>query len=197
MKSRTAKGCLFVVLLLIIAGGYVFWRIKTPPKIAENFKELSPAEQQRRRDAAQQKLSEVEDVIHNIKRGDKSPFKLTASEETLNTLVQDRINTDKFAIHDLRIGLGDNDLTLQGTVPFKGMETTATLSGTVRAENGKLAYRVDRFLLGGLFDAPAKWKKKVERGVNEHLNKLLGGQKINITRAAVENKELVIEGQPQ
>jgi hypothetical protein len=135
--------------------------------------------------------------VRNIKNGDNSLFRLAASEETLNTLVQDRLNTDKFAIRDLRVGLADGQLTLQGTVPFKGMETTATLTGDVRAENGRIAYNVDKFLLGGLFEAPEKWKKKVEKAVNEHLNKLLGDQNINITRAVVEDKQLIVEGQPQ
>lgn len=197
MKSRTAKGCFVVVLLLAIGGGFLYWRATTPPRVAENFRELSPEEKQRRRENARRLEEEVQGVARDIRRGDKKPFQIVASEEQLNTLLQDRINTDKFPIRDLRAGLADGKLTLQGTVPYKGLETTATLSGNVSAQNGKVVYRIDSLLMGGLFQAPEKWKRKVEKEVGSQLNKLLEGQDIDMTRAAVENKQLVLEGTPR
>lgn len=197
MKSRFVIGCALIVVLLLVIGGYLFWRIKTPPHVAENFKELPSAEKQRRRRETQQLEQQVKDVVRSIKAGNKSSFRLEANAEQLNTLVQDRVRTEKFAIHDLRVGLDDNELTLQGIVPFKGMETTATLTGDVKAENGKLKYSVKKFLIGGLFEAPSKWKRKIEDSVEKNLNKLLTNENIHITRAAVEGKKLIIEGEPR
>lgn len=197
MKSPYAKGCLAVVLLIALGGGYLFWRFKTPPTVADDFTALSVEEQKRRRQDARQFEDEVQDRIRKIKNGDKSPFKLAASEERLNTLLQDRIHTDKFPIRNLRVGLGDGKLALQGVVPYKGAEVTATLSGEVTAANGKLLYKVDSLMLGGLFQAPDKWKEKVQEEVSKNLNKLLENQNVEITRAAVEDKQLIIEGTPR
>jgi hypothetical protein len=197
MNSRFAKIGLIVVLLVVIGGGYLFWRIKTPPTVGENFKTLPAEEQQRRREDARKLEDQVQEVIRKKKGGDKSPFRLTASEAQLNTLLQDRINTEKFPIHDLRAGLEDGQLTLQGTVPYKGTDVQATLSGKVSAEDGKVAYKVESLLLGGLFQAPDKWKRKVEKQVTPQINKALEHENINITRAAVEDKQLILEGVPR
>jgi hypothetical protein len=196
MKSRFGKGCLLLVLLLLIGGGYLYWRAKTPPKIAEDFKTLSPQEQQRRREEARKTQDDVQQVIRKIKTGDKSPFRLTASEDVLNTLLQDRINTDKFPIHNLRVGLGDGQLALQGMLPYKGMDATATLTGNVSAKDGKIVYKVDSLLINGLFPAPDKWKRKAQNEVEKNLNKLLESQDVAITHAVIKDRQLVIEGVP-
>src|SRR5690349_17443524 len=114
MKSRFAKGCLGLILLMVLGGGYVYWRIISPPKVGTEFAKLSPAEKEERRKDASKLQDSVQDTIRKIKSGDKSPFRLVATENQLNTLLQDRINTDKFPIHDLRVGLADEQLTLQG-----------------------------------------------------------------------------------
>ena len=159
MKSRFVKGCLGLILLIALGGGFLYWRIRTPPKVAEDFKKLPEAEKKKRRGDAKELQDSVQDTVRKIKSGDKTPFKLVATENQLNTLLQDRINTDKFPIHDLRVGLDNEQLTLQGIAPYKGMETTVTMTGTITAENGKLNYKVDSLLLGGLLQAPHKWKK--------------------------------------
>jgi hypothetical protein len=197
MKSRFRKGCLLLVLLLLTGGGYVYWRAKTPPKVGEDFKTLSPQEQQRRREEARLTVENVEQVTRKIKSGDKSSFRLPFSEEVLNTLLQDRINTDKFPIHDLRIGLADGQLALQGIIPYKGANVTATLTGSVAAQDGKIVYKADSLIFNGLLPAPKKWRKKAEEEIGKGLNKLLARQEIDITSVAIENKQLVIEGTPR
>ncbi len=194
MKSIFAKGCLGLVLLLIVGGGYLFWRAKTPPTVGEDFKVLSREEQQRRRNDAQKLEDQTADIVRRVKSGDRKPFRLVATEQQLNTLLQDRIRTDKFALKDLRVGLKSKQLSLQGTVPYKGLETTATLTGDISAQNGRVKFNADKLLIGGLFEAPGDWKEKVEKQVDSQLNKLLSNAKVNVTRAAVEDGQLVLEG---
>jgi hypothetical protein len=194
MKSSFAKGCLGLVLLLIVGGGYLFWRAKTPPTVGENFKTLPQEEQQRRRSDAKKLEEQTADIVRRVKSGDRKPFRLVATEQQLNTLLQDRIRTDKFALKDLRVGLKSKQLSLQGTVPYKGLETTATLTGDISAQNGRVKFDADKLLIGGLFEAPGDWKGKVEQQVDNQLNKLLSNAKVNITNAAVEDGQLVLEG---
>lgn len=194
MKSPFAKGCLALVLLLIVGGGYLFWRVKTPPVVGENFKTFSPEEQQRRRDDAKKLEEETADIVRRVKRGDRAPFRLVATEAQLNTLLQDRIRTDKFALRDLRVGLKADELTLQGNVPYEGLETTATLTGNIETHNGRIVFNAHKLLIGGLIEAPKDWKKKVEEQVTEQLGKLLKNADVNVTRAEVEDGQLVIEG---
>ena len=175
----------------------MFWRIKTPPTVGEDFKTFSPEEKTRRREDARKLEDQIREVTRKVKNGDKSPFRLAASEAQLNTLLQDRINTDKFPIHDLRAGLDDGKLTLQGTAPYKGTDVQVTVSGKVSARDGKIDYEVESLLLGGLFQAPDKWKRKVEKQVTPQINKALEHENINITRAAVEDKQLILEGVPR
>ena len=194
MKSPFVKGCLGVLLLLIIGGGFLFWRFATPPKVGENFKTLSPEEKQARREDAKKLEDEAADVVRRVRRGDTSPFRLVASEQQLNTLLQDKLRTEKFAIRDLRVGLKTKELSLQGTVPYNGVEATMTLTGDVVAENGKIVFKADELLIGGLVKAPDKWKNKIEKQVTKQLGKLLDNADVNVTNAAVENGSLVIEG---
>lgn len=197
MKSCFTKGCLVVVLLLLVGGGYLFWRAKTSPKIAEDFRTLAPQIQKERRTEAQKTVDNVEQIMRRAHSGDKSPFRLVFSEDVLNTLLQDRINTEKFPIHDLRIGLANGQLAMQGVLPYKGMEVTATLSGSLSAQGGKIIYNADSLLFNGLLPAPKKWKERAETEIGKGLNKLIEQQNIKITRAAIENQQLLLEGVPR
>lgn len=194
MKSPFVKGCLGVLLLLVLGGGFLFWRIKTPPRVGEDFKSLSPAEKQARREDAKKLEEQTADVVRRVKSGDTTPFRIVASEEQLNTLLQDKVRTEKFAIHDLRVGLKTHQLSLQGVVPYKGFDATMTLTGDVVAENGNIVFKADDLLIGGLAKAPDKWKKKIEKQVTKQLGKLLDNADVNVTNASVENGQLVIEG---
>jgi hypothetical protein len=197
MKSPFAKGCLGVLLLLILGGGFIFWRFKTPPKVGENFKALSPQQKQTRRKDAKKLEEEAADVVRRVKRGDTTPFRLVASEQQLNTLFQDKLRTEKFAIRDLRVGLKPHELSLQGTVPYKGFNATLTLTGDVIAENGKIIFKANDLLIGGLARAPDKWKKKIEKQVTKQLGKLLDNADVKVTNASVENGSLILEGAKQ
>ncbi len=180
--------------MLIIGGGFLIWRFTTPPKVGENFKTLSPGEKQVRREDAKKLEKEAADVVRRVKSGDTTPFRLVASEAQLNTLFQDKLQTEKFALRNLRVGLKTNELSLQGTVPYKGFDATMTLTGDVVAENGKIVFKANDLLIGGLAKAPNKWKRKIEKQVTKQLGKLLDNADVNVTNAAVENGSLIIEG---
>jgi hypothetical protein len=194
MKSPFVKGCLGLFLLLVLGGGFLFWRLETPPKVGENFKTLSPQQKQARRKDAKKLEEEASDVVRRVKRGDTTPFRLVASEQQLNTLFQDKLRTEKFAIRDLRVGLKPHELSVQGTVPYKGFNATLTLTGDVTAENGKIVFKADDLLIGGLAKAPNKWTRKFEKQVTKQLGKLLDNVDVNVTNASVENGNLILEG---
>src|SRR5688500_1662908 len=109
-------------------------------------------------------------------------------------MLQDRFRTDKCPIRNLRIGMDDGKLAEQGNVLYQGIETVVTLNGSVSAQNGEIVYTVDSILLGGLFRAPKKWNRKVEKQVTENLNKLVKDQNVEITNVTIADKQLVIEG---
>lgn len=197
MNSRFVKVSLLIVLLLAVGGGYLFWRAKTAPVVGENFGHLTPQQQQARREDAKKLEEESAEIVRRIRKGDRSPFRLVATQQQLNTLLQDRIRTDKFAVRDLRVGLESERLSLQGTVPYKNLETTATLIGDISAQDGKILFTADKLLLGGLFEAPGEWKTKIEAQVTKQLNRLLENSRVRIDRASIENNELIIEGQPE
>jgi hypothetical protein len=194
MKSPFVKGCLGVLLILILGGAFLVWRFVTPPQVGEDFKTLSPAQQQARREDAKKLEEEAAEVVRRVKSGDTTPFRLAASEEQLNTLLQDKLRTEKFVIRDLRVGLKTNELSLQGTVPYKGFDATMTLTGDVVAENGDIVFKANELLIGGLAKAPDKWKKKIEKQVTKQLGKLLDSADVKVTNASVENGSLIIEG---
>ena len=136
-------------------------------------------------------------MVRKVKSGDRSPFRIVATEQQLNTLLQDRIRTEKFAIKNVRAGLDSKQLTLQGDVPYKGLETTATLAGNISAQNGKVLFKTESLLIGGLLEAPKEWKSKIETQVTAQLNKLIEKANVNVTKASVEEKQLIIEGVPR
>jgi len=197
MKSPFAKGCLGLFMLLILGFGFVFWRWKHPPVVGETFSTLTAEQKTQRRRDARKLEDQVSDVIRNVKNGDRSAFQIVATEQQLNTLLQDRIRTEKFIVRNLRTGLDSQKLTLQGDVPYNGLETTLTLTGNISAQDNKVLFQTEGLLIGGLFEAPKKWKRKIETQVTTQLNKLLENANVNVTKVSIEEKQLVIAGQPR
>jgi hypothetical protein len=120
--KRLFSGCLLVVLLLAGVAAYYYWRVSTAPRVGEAipFAQLAPQEKERRRASAQKLTEDFGRVIQEAKRGENKKFVITANEEQLNTLLQDRLNTEKFPVRDLRVGLQFDLLLVQGRVLYKG-----------------------------------------------------------------------------
>jgi hypothetical protein len=195
MKNRAFIGVLIIVLALVGLGAFLFWRARTPPVVtrAVPFRSAPPAEQERRRAEAQKLVEDVGAVAQAARRKEHKPFRVVATEEQLNTLLQDRIDTSHFPIRDLTLGLKPGRIAAQGTASYSGVETVVTVEGAVQVEDGRLRYQVDSLKLGGL-PAPAKLKDKVEREVSQQLNRGLKHAPGQIKTVTVEDGELVVEG---
>ena len=178
-------GCLagLVVLLLAAFGAY---RTLFPARVGgAAFSQLPPQTQKARRVEAQKLVEKVEAIARDAHTNGKKTFEISASEEQLNTLLQDRLRTEKFPISDLRVGLTPGVLTLQGNVKYSGLEAPATLTGTLAAQNGTLVYTIDSLSVSGL-PAPRKLKDKAQKAIEDSLQKAFSREK----NARVETVEI-------
>lgn len=194
MKNRALLGVLLVVLALAGLGAFLFWRARTPPQVTQTvkFSQAPPAEQEKRRDDAQRLIEDVGEVLQSAKRKEHKKFRVVATEEQLNTLLQDRLDTSRFPIRDLSLGLQPDNVAVQGTTDYQGLEVTATMDGAVVVENNRLQYKVKSLRLGG-FPAPAKLQNKVEEKISQLLNRAgpLPGQ---IESVKIEAGRMIVEG---
>lgn len=195
-------GCLLSLAALLGLAVFLFWKGRTPPAVVSvssvPLSQLPPQKQQERRRDAQKLTDQVSKLARSAKRREHKKFTITATQDQLNTLLQDRLKTEKFAIHNLSVGLGPDTLKLQGKVPYRGVEVTATLSGNIRVTKGKLDYELQSLLLTmplGTVNAPQKWKDKVQREVTRGLNALLDRAPGRIDKATIEQGEMTIEGE--
>lgn len=193
MKSRATQGCMMGTVALLGLAGFLFWQAHTPPRVGEAFSQLSSAAQQQRRAGAKQFLEQVHGLEDSAHQKAHRPFNLEVTEQTLNTLLQDNLRTDKFQVRDLRAGLTPDQLTLQGRVKYKGFDMVATLIGDVKAQDGKLVYQADSLKVGGM-NAPGEWKERTQKVVTEKLNDLLKRTPAHIERVTVAQEKLIIEG---
>jgi hypothetical protein len=187
-------GCIALLVVLGFAG-YGAYYAAYPPRVGGvAFKELPPATQKERRVEAQKLVEQVEDVARAAKKDEKKSFILTATEEQLNTLLQDRLRTEKFPIRDLRAGLSPNLLTLQGTINYQGFDAPATMTGTVSAQGGALQFKVDTLQIAGI--PMGSWKEKAQKAVDSSLNKAFGnGNNTRINSVKIESGLLTVTGQ--
>jgi len=188
---------LLLLLLPLLAAGLV-WRARTAPQVGEAipFAQLPPEEQARRREDAARLREDIKKVARAARSSNRQPFKVVASQQQLNTLLQDSLRTEKFEVRDLRVGLQPEELALQGTVNHKGMDVVVTLTGNVVVEHNKLAFQMKTLRLAGL-PAPRNLHQKVETLISQRLNHLLKDVPGQITRVALEQQQLTIEGVPE
>lgn len=187
-------GCLALLAVLGL-GAWVGYRTLFPARVGGvAFQQLPPQTQKQRRAEAQKLVEDVEKVARAAKKEEKKAFTLSATEQQLNTLLQDRLKTEKFPIRDLRVGLSPGTLTVQGTVNYQGFDVPATLDGALSAQNGELVFEIDSLQLSGL-PAPSAWKEKAQKAIGDGLRKALGGGKnARIENVVVENGKLTVSG---
>lgn len=192
MKNRF--GC-FALVVVLGFGALFTYRALFPPRVGgPAFSQLPPQTQQARRADAQKLVEQVESVARAAKRDEKKTFTVTATEDQLNTLLQDRLKTENFPIRDLRVGLSPRTLTAQGTVNYQGFDVPATLEGALSAQNGELVFNINSLQLSGL-PAPSAWKEKAGKAVGDGLRKALGGgQNARIESVEIESGKLTISG---
>ena len=183
-----------ILIVVIGAGAFFVYKKVTPPKITNSvpFAQLSPQEKTRRRADAQKLTAQVEKVAREIKSGEKKTFRIQASEEQLNTLLQERLDTSKFPVRDLNVGLTPGELAMQGRVLYQGIDATATLTGNVQVKDGKLDFqaadvKVQGFSVGSL---KGKAEKEITRALNQWSEKMPG----RLDNVSIEDKKITIEG---
>ncbi|HEX9998459.1 MAG TPA: LmeA family phospholipid-binding protein [Abditibacterium sp.] len=187
-------GC--IALLVVLGfGAFGAYRALYPPRVGgEAFSQLPPQTQKERRQEAQKLVESVEEVARAARKNEKKTFELTVTENQLNTLLQDRLRTEKFPIRDLRAGISPGVLTLQGVAVYQGFDVPATLSGTLKAENGALVFTVDSLSLSGL-PAPNQWKEKAQKAIGDGLQKAFARERgARVTDVTLETGKMTVKG---
>ena len=183
------------LLVIVLGAGYGVYRSLNPPRVGGTpFVQLGPAEQMRRRAAARELTDRVNDVARATRHREHKPFQLTATEDQLNTLLQDRLKTRNLPVNNLRVGLEKDRIALQGDANYKGITAPATLYGTLEPYQGGVRLQVQSLTIGG-FPAPDKWKDKIETAVTENLDKFFRGEHdAKIDEVKMEAGQLTVSG---
>ena len=198
MKTLKRIFTVFLLGFLLIAGyaAYRFYQAVTPPQIGgESFAQLSPQEKTARRRDAQKLTDQIQKVVRDAKSGQQKRFKIIADENQLNTLLQDRLDTSKFPVRDLRVGLAPQTLSLQGRVNYNGFDATGTLSGNISAQNGALQFAAKSLQVQG-FSVP-KLQNNAEKEINKALTKWSAELPGRIDKVTIEDRKMTIEGTTQ
>ncbi len=194
MRIRRFSFVPLVLLVVLGVGAYFIYQKVAPPRVstAVPFAQLAPQEKAQRRADAQKLTDQVEQVARESKSGEKKTFHIEATEEQLNTLLQDRLDTSKFPVRDINIGLSPGEMALQGRVNYKGFDATATLTGDVSVKNGQLDFQAGELKVQGFSVGSLKKKaqKEVTRALNKWSEKLPG----KIETVTIDDQKLTIEG---
>lgn len=190
------KGCLgaIVGVLLLGAGLWTWTRLTAPRLDTVPLAKLPTRERQRRRGEARQLEDQVQDIGRSGRAHEKKPFALEVTDEQLNTLLQDRVDTSKFPLRNLRVGFEPGRVLAQGEVKYSGFQASATLEGSVRLESGRVLYTTDSLQIGGL-PAPGSWKNKLDSQVTAQLNRALSQAPGRIESVQIEQGKMIVSGQ--
>jgi hypothetical protein len=194
MRFGCKQGCALGVLVLIGAVIYFAWswRARMQPRLGEDFTKLTPAQKSQRRAEAQQLDSQVRDLAEAAKRHERKPFSIQVTEAQLNTLLQDRLDTSKFPIRQLRAGLSPDRLALQGRILYKGFDATATLQGNITVRDNKLQFKSDTLAVDGF--PVGSLKQKIDREVTQALNRLLQEAPGHVDNVSIGDGQMTISG---
>ena len=184
-------GCLALVLPCLAVGWFL--HSQNAPVGGTPFAELSPQEQATRRAGAAGLTRQLGDVDREGRHHDHDPFTLVATQDQLNTLLQDRIHTENLPAHDFRAALHPGQIVLQATVNYKGFDVPATLTGELAAANGAIQMQVDSASVAGL-PAPSKLKASLGRHINDVLGKLVNSRGGHIDSVDVEEGQMTVTG---
>ena len=184
-----------IVLLLIVAGGYFAYRAFSGPYVAPRLADLPPAEQSVRRAEADKLVREVDKIAGAARKNERSQFEVSATQDQLNTLLQDKLKVDKLPVRDLSAQLQPDSLVLSGRAKYNGIEVPVVINGDLQARDGGLQLQIQSLTLGG-FGAPDEWKNKAQRAASEAIEKALsGGQKVRFESVEIGDEKLTVRGQ--
>lgn len=189
------KFALPLILILLLAGGYLAYRAFSGPAVAPRLADLPPAQQAERRADADELVRQVDEVARAARKKEKSQFEVTATQEQLNTLLQDKIKIKSSPISDLSAALQPNSLILSGRAKYNGIEVSVVIDGDLRARDGGLELQIQSLTLGG-FGAPSEWKDKAQKAASDALEKALSsGEKVRFESVQIESEKLTVTGQ--
>jgi hypothetical protein len=195
-KRRSGKISKFGLVALggvaVLLGLFFAWRQSTAPVGGPSFSQLPAGEQEKRREDLRKLESEVGDIAQKAKAKQKAPFTLTVTEEHLNTLLQDRLRTEKAPIRDLRAALSPNQITLQGTVDYKGFSAPATMTGQLQVQNGQVTFRADSLNVQGL--PVGGFKDKIESEINKQLARGITEAPVTLESIEIAQGQMTLRG---
>jgi len=182
------------ILLLIAIGGYFAYRAFSGPTIAPRLADLPPAEQAERRADAKELVKQVDEVAQAARKNQPSDFSVTATQDQLNTLLQDKIKIKNSPVSGLSATLQPNSLILSGQAKYNGLKVPVVINGDLRAQNGGLNLQIQSLTLGGL-SAPSKWKAQAQKVASDAIEKALSnGQQVRFESVQIEKEQLTVTG---
>src|SRR5687768_5544011 len=110
-RKKSKLGLILLCLAPMAAVSFFMWRSNQSQIGGTTFKQLPAAEQTKRRENLNQLEEQVKDIARKATEKGKAPFELVITEEDLNTLLQDRVDTNKFPIREPRAGFTPGQLT--------------------------------------------------------------------------------------
>lgn len=194
-RKKSKIGLILLCLTPMALVSFFMWRSNQAPLGGTSFKQLPAAEQTRRREHLIQLEEKVKDIGRKVKAKEKAPFELVITEEDLNTLLQDRVDTKKFPIREPRAGFTPGQLTLQGMVNYKGIEAPASLSGGLNVQNGQVIFKADSLSVQGF--PVGSLKNKAESEINKLLEQGLTQTDVKLESISIEQGQMTLRGQTQ
>ena len=183
-----------LILLVFAAGGYFIYRAFSGPYVAPRIADLPPAQQAERRADADNLIKKVDEVARAARKNEKSEFSVTATQDQLNTLLQDKIKIKNSPVSNLSAALQPDSLVLSGRAKYNGIEVPVVITGDLKALNGGLNLQVQSLTLGG-FSAPANWKDKAQKAASDAIEKALSnGEKVRFESVQTESEKLTVTG---
>ena len=188
------KFALPLVLVLIVAGGYFAYRQFSGPAAAPRLSDLPPAQRAERRADAKELVEQVDEVARAARKNEKSDFSVTATQDQLNTLLQDKIKIKNSPVSGLSATLQPDSLILSGQAKYNGIKVPVVINGDLKAKGGGLDLQIKSLTLGG-FSAPSDWKNKAQKAASQAIEKALSnGEKVRFESVQIESEKLTVTG---
>jgi hypothetical protein len=191
--KKNACGC-GILLILIIIGGFLAWRLWGPPPPIASSVATTPEGRARQKAVARQLRDQVETIHSQARQGAHAPFELRISEEQLNALLAQGVEKGgKFDVQNLAARLEPDLLTLQGTANYHGAPVTLTITGNLALVNSRIQFEAKSLWLGG-FPAPEKWRDQASEFVSRQINNAIAKDAGRLDEVKIQSGELIVRG---
>ena len=162
-----------LVGVALCVGAYLWFQSAHAPRVqVVSLSSLPPQEQHQKRVEAKKVEEQVRAIARDAKTSEKKSFQLVVTQDQLNTLIQERLQTKNLPIANPRVGLQNGQLVFEADATYKGIEAPVSATGTVQAQNGDIAFTLQSLSLG-MFPTPNGWKEKAQKAIDDGLKKAL------------------------